>query len=174
MAWQDEMVPMLRVLINDMEEDAVYTDSRLEDMLIVSARLVEQEIDFSTSYTIVITDRGISPDPTVTATLDDAFTNFTVLKAACIADQSTFRTKALAAGIQAKCGPATLNTAGYLDGFKELLTIGPCAAYETMKTQWMFGKNITNIYRIILGPYGSNEVMPESIYLNRSTGSMFT
>ena len=60
--------------------------------------------------------------------------NLTVLKAACLADLSTYRTKAAMAGLKARCGPAVLETLEYTKGFKELLEFGPCKAYEELKT----------------------------------------
>ena len=78
---------MLRVVIFDLETTPTYSDSRLEEMLIASAHLVTQDIDFSTSYSIDILGQSITPDPTDST--DKEFVNFVVLKAACLADQST-------------------------------------------------------------------------------------
>ena len=64
MAWQDSMVQMLRVVIFDLETTPTYSDSRLEEMLVASAHLVTQDIDFSTNYTVDILSQSITPDPT--------------------------------------------------------------------------------------------------------------
>jgi len=165
MAWHTEMVPILRVLINDYGDEntaQVYSQTRLEEILLVAAMYVQQENDFGVTYTIKFIPASISPDPVDTG--DTAFTNFTVMKAACLADQGTFRTKAIAAGISAKCGPVSLNTISHLDGFKELLTVGPCAAYEAMKKDYMFGNG--SICRAILSPFNSNNFDPESLGVN--------
>lgn len=159
MAWNNTMVTMVRVLISDLDATPTYTDARLEQLIVVASQFVQQELDFSTAYTINIASPDISPDPTVTATKDDAFTNFVVLKAACIADQSTFRTKALAEGIRAVCGPVSLQVAGNLKGFQTLLDKGPCAAYEELKQDYIFG-NINNI-RAIFSPFVGNEFRPD-------------
>jgi len=159
MAWQDTMVSMLRILVNDMDDTPVYSDSRMEQMLVTAAMYVNIEISFDYTYTIGITTPSISPDPTGNG--DDAFTNFVVLKAACITDQSTFRTKALAAGVKAKCGPAVLETLKHLDGFKQLLEIGPCAAYTELKKQWTFGNS--RLVHAILSPFTSNNFDPSSL-----------
>jgi len=154
MAWQDTMITMLRILVNDMASSPTYTDGRLEQVLAVAAKYVIHEITFSTTYTIDVVSPNITPDPTVTATLDNTFTNFVVMKAACIADMSTFRTEALRAGIKVRCGPAVLETVERLAGFKELLTRGPCAAYEVMKKDHMFGNGY--ICEAILSPFIGN------------------
>jgi len=160
MAWQDGMVTALRVLINDMDSVS-YTDSRLEQVLVVAASLVTQDIDFSTTYDISIVDVSISPDPTLTASKDNAFTNFVIMKAACLSDWSTYRCKALVAGIKVKCGPAALETMQHLDGFKELLSKGPCAAYDKMKDNWVFGNG--SICKAILSPFVGNDFNASSL-----------
>lgn len=160
MAWYDEAVPMLRILIGDYGDestDMIYSTNRLEEILVVAAKYVSQEIDFDTTYTVSINPYSISPDPNS----DSAFTNFMVMKAACLTDQGTFRSKALSAGIKAKCGPVVLETLRYLDGFKELLTLGPCATYKTMKKDWMFGNG--NICKAILSPFVGNNFDPQSL-----------
>src|SRR5687768_8815738 len=131
MAWLDEAVPMLRILINDFSDEPTYSDSRLTDLLITSAYLVKREIHLVNSYTISISTKSISPDPI--SNDDDLFISLLVLKAACLADQSTYRTKALLEGVRAAMGPATLAISGNLIGFKTLLEVGPCKAYEEMK-----------------------------------------
>lgn len=160
MAWQDEAIPMLRVLINDLGATPTYSDDRLEQMLIVSAKLVYQDIDLTYDYTISIESSTISPDPTTNE--DDAFINFFVLKAACIADQSTYRTKAAMEGIRAALGPASLAVGGHLPGFKTLLELGPCATYKEMKEAYEFGN--VNIVRGILSPFAGNRFDPKTLY----------
>lgn len=157
MAWDTTMVTIVRVLINDLD-GSTYTDARIEQLLVVAAQFVQQELDFDTTYTITIDTPDIDPDPTVTATKDDAFTNFVTLKAACIADVSTFRTKALLEGVKAVCGPAALSVVGNLKGFQTLLEKGPCAAYEELKQDYIFG-NVNNI-RAIFSPFVGNDFRP--------------
>jgi len=160
MSWADTMIPIVRILINDYDDTSYeYSDDRLQETLVVAAQMVNQELDFTTSYTISIPLVTISPDPT--SAPDDAFINFTALKAACFMDMSTFRTKAALAGLKAKCGPAVLETMEHLRGFKELITIGPCAAYDTLKNEWIFGNNI--VVEAILSPFVSNNFDPRNL-----------
>ena len=155
MAWQNDMVGMLRVLINDTEAPQTYTDARLQNLIVVGAIYVDQELDFDTTYDMDVATTGIAPDPTLDATKDIPFTNLTVLKSACLTDHSTFRTKALTAGFEAKCGPAVLKTLKHLDGFKDLLTMGPCAAYDELKHQYQM--NDTNLLFAIFSPFTSDD-----------------
>jgi len=154
MAWTDIAIPMLRVLINDLEAIPVYSDARLTDLLMTAAFFVKQDIVFD-AYTINYVADTISPDPS-----DDLnFMTFMIIKAACQADFSTYRTKALLEGISAKLGPASLTTGGILKGFKDLLAVGPCKTYETMKNDYIFGSG--NLCQAILSPFIGNNFSPE-------------
>jgi hypothetical protein len=163
MAWQTDMVSMLRILLNDNGDTPTFTDLRLEQLLVVAAQFVNQDIDFVKEYTIGIGALSITPDPTATATRDDVFTNFTVMKAACIADISTYRTKLIISGLNIKCAQMGISTVSHLDGFKELLSLGPCAAYDKMKKQYEFGDS--RIAKIILSPFISNNFDPDTLNL---------
>lgn len=156
---------MVRILINDMSSTPTYSDERLQQLIVVAARYVVQEIDFDVTYTVGVSVPSISPDPTSADTLDDVFANFVVLKAACLSDQSLFRTKALMEGITARCGPATLSVLGHLPGFKQLLNEGPCAAYTEFKRQYYLG-NARGV-RAIMSPFVSNEFNPDDLRFHR-------
>lgn len=159
MAWQDVTIGIVRVLINDLDDSSYdYSDERLEQTLVVAAQLVNQEIDFSTTYTIDIPTVTISPDPSS----DAAFINFISLKSACIIDQSTFRTKMTLAGLKAKCGPAVLETVEHLRGFKDLINFGPCKAYQTLKEEWIFGN--AQVVEAVLSPFVSNNFDPQTLW----------
>ena len=43
---------------------------------------------------------------------------------------------------------------GHLEGFKQLIESGPCASYEALKQQWIFGN--TDLVRAVLSPFTSN------------------
>ena len=159
MAWQDDMIMMLRVLVSDMSSTPTYSDGRMEQILVVAAQYVQMELTFDTTYTIDLTGPDISPDPT--GINDDAFVNLTVMKAACITDFSTFRTQALQSGVKTRCGPVILDTLRRIDGFKQLLDVGPCAAYEAMKKDFVFGTG--SLCSAILSPFCSNNFNPESL-----------
>lgn len=156
MAWSDNMISILRILINDFDCDSLtYSDTQLKKVLVVSAQYIQQELSFDTTYTLTINPPSISPDPTATATKDDEFTNFVVLKSACQIDEWTFRTKATLEGIRARIGsPIELAISGNLEGFKLLLEKGPCKTLEQLKREWKFG-NSNNI-KAILSPFSSN------------------
>jgi len=159
MAWKDSMIEILRVLISDLGTTPTYSDRRLEQILVVAAQYVDLEMDFANTYTITFAPPTISPDPV--SLDDDAFVNFTCLKAACLTDWSTYRSKALLAGIKAKCGPTQLDTLKHLDGFNTLLERGPCAAYEQLKQSWIFGN--AEIVKAVMSPFVSNDFDPTNL-----------
>lgn len=167
MAWQDEAIPMLRVLINDFDAEPRYTDSRLTDILVAAAFIVNQEVQFETEYTVTMSVKTISPDPTTEG--DDYYLSMVILKGACIADQSTYRTKALLEGVRAALGPATLAIAGNLNGFAKILEIGACSTYEQLRDNASFGTNALNV-RAILSPFVGNKFDPSILRINDATG----
>ena len=154
--WQDQVIPIVRVLLNDLVSPYTLSDRRLEQLCAVSAHLVSSELYTVYEYSVNIAARTISPDPYVSD--DRAFINLIALKAACIADISTFRSEALRAGLKAKLGPATLETVERIPAFKTLLDQGPCALYEEMKMQISFGES--SVCRVILSPFVSNDFDP--------------
>lgn len=139
MAWQDDMVAVLRVLINDLDEtNYTYSDERLETVLITSAMQVKGESSFLQTYTVNIANETISPDPTLSDTLDDAFTNLVTLKAACIIERGSVAQSASQA-IAVKDGTSSIDLRGVAQGKLELLKQGWCAVYEDAKWEHQRG-----------------------------------
>ena len=158
MSWQSTMTAMLRVLINDLD-CRTFTDGRLEQVLAVAAKYVQQDLVLDNVYTIDVEIPDITPDPTEIN--DSAYVNFVVLKAACISDQGVYRTKAVIEGVKASLGPAALSVGGNLKGFQTLLEKGPCATYEQMKQEYNFGNS--NIVAAVLSPFSGNNFDPTSL-----------
>jgi len=160
-SWLTEMVVMLRYVINDLGSTPDYSDVRLAQTLCVAAQLVLQEISFSNTYTINVANLTMIPDPTQLATPDTAFMNFCVLRAACMIDQSSLRTKALVNGIRANLGPLMLDTNGHIAGFLKTLELGVCKTYADMKFQYAAGDS--SIVQAVLSPFVSNDYDPLSV-----------
>ncbi len=160
MAWDTTLVTMVRVLINDLGSPPIYSDARLQQLIAVAAIYVAQEIQFPTAYTIDVSVPSITPDPTLTETLDDDYSAFIVLKAACLTDQSTLRSKIALQGIRARLGPAELQIDNS-DSFFKMLSAGPCGAYNELKMQYLFGgKGFARTIKAILSPFVSNTFDP--------------
>ena len=158
--WQQTSLLMLRTMLNDADcGEGTYTTKRLEDLLITAAYFLPIDLNFSTAYTINVESNTISPDP-VAQTDGVEFINFMVLRAACLADEGNFRTNALLQGVKARCGPAVIELNKYGEFLIELLTAGPCKAYEDLKKEYNFSYEGRKIIRAVMSPFASNDFDP--------------
>lgn len=162
MAWQIELPIIVRTLINDLSETPTYSDQRLMQLITVAAKYVQFDVVLDHKYTIDVVNNGISPDPTIDD--DSIFIGLVCLKAACLVDQSTLRTKAITEGIRAALGPAQLSVSGSVNGINLILEKGPCGAYEELTSHWDV-KEATAI-RAVLSPFVGNKFDPRAIQLN--------
>jgi hypothetical protein len=163
--WILEIPLIVRTWINDLSDNPTYSDDRLQQVIIVAGQYVTREINLDIKYNCDIVNLSISPDPS-TPNRDETFIAFVALKAACILDQSTFRTKAAGEGIRAGVGAASVAVAGNLKGYKEILDVGPCAMYEKLRMEYEIGN--ANGIKAVLGPFVGNNF--DARYLNREHG----
>jgi hypothetical protein len=160
MAWQDELTIITRTLVNDLTPPYEFTDCRIQQIITVAAKYVQFDINLSQPYSIDVVYNNISPDPTENK--DDIFTSLICLKAACIIDQGTLRTKAALEGIKTSLGPATLSFGGSLAGWQAIIDHGACALYDELTSHWDV-KNAT-AFAAVLSPFVSNNFDPR--YMN--------
>ena len=160
MSWQTELTTIVRVLINDLTEPYEYSDNRIQQILAVAGRYVQFDINLTNKYTIDVVNKNIDPDPTEIS--DSIFTSFVCLKAACIIDQGTFRTKAAMEGIRTALGPASLSFGGSLTGWQAIIDHGACGVYDELTSHWDV-KEATAI-AAVLSPFVNNRYDPR--YLN--------
>ena len=120
MAWQNEMSIIVRHLINDLDSsNYTFTDSRIEESILVSAQLVLHEINFDKTYTIDVDGSSLSPDPTTSGSKDNSFINLVSLKSATVLLGSELKTHSLNA-IALKDGPSSLDLRGIVSSLKIL------------------------------------------------------
>ncbi len=156
MAWSDNMLIPLRVLINDMDLiDHKYTDDTLRKLLVTAATYVQEEVNLSSSYTITYNLPNISPDPGS----DSTFTSLVVMKAACLTNQWAVNSRAISQGVRARVGPIEMQTdnAG-ASIYLALLNDGFCGAYQEMKRQENFGNS--RIMKAVLTPFSHSDYQP--------------
>lgn len=165
MSWQIEIPIIVRSWINDLSDTPTYSDERIQQLIVVAAQYVIQDVDLSQNYTINIVNPDISPDPTTLDKKDLDFISLTSLKASCILDQSSLRTRAATEGIRAALGPAQLSVGGGLRGYEVILNQGPCAMYTKLVEDYQIG-NVAAIHAI-LGPFVGNKFDPR--YLQDSS-----
>lgn len=164
MAWQDQITIIVRTLINDLETPYQFTDDRIQQVITVAAKFVQFDVNLDHSYTIDVVNPNIIPDPT--SDDDTIFISLVSLKAACIMDQGTLRSKAIMEGISTSLAGASLNISGSLDGWQAILKEGACGLYDELTSHW----DVRNASAIaaILSPFVGNKFDPRMIYRNGS------
>lgn len=156
MPWQTELVRIVRYLIDDLGTTPTYSDARLEETVLVAAQMTLRDVDFDTTYTIDVDELTLSPDPTV-GTKDDAFINLVCLRAGCLIDSSTYRTKLREGhGVIIKHGASSIDTKGQLDAYKLLADKGLCQAYADAK--WEYEAGAMSPGEAIIGPFSGESV----------------
>ncbi len=140
---------MLRYIVGD-ENNTLYSDTKLKNLLVVAAQFVVRELSFTDNYTINFANLSISPDP-VTAG-DYAFTNLVVLKASCLLATSEYKLKGRES-ISWKNGPSSLDTTSSAKDASQVRKV-ICDDYEAAKAQYLFGDSIPGA--AILGPFSSD------------------
>ena len=160
MAWQPTLTLIVRNLINDVNTPYEFSDSRIEQVLVVAGQYVQFDVNLSIRYEIDVINKTFNPDPVVGK--DDIFNSIVCLKAACIIDQGTFRTKAALEGISTKLGPAVLNLSGTLQGWKSIIEHGACALYDQLTEHWDV-QNAT-AWAAVLSPFVGNRFDPRYLH----------
>lgn len=160
MSWQNELTIITRTLINDLNEPYEYSDARIQQILTVAAKYLQFDINLDYAYAIDVVNSNISPDPTTNN--DTIFISMVCLKAACIIDQGTFRTKAALEGIRTALGPASLSFGGTLTGWQAIIDHGACGLYDELTSHWDV-RNAT-AFAAVLSPFVNNKFDPR--YLN--------
>jgi hypothetical protein len=163
MSWQNHLTAIVRVLINDLDNPYQYSDERMQQVISVAAKYVQFDVNLDYNYTIDVINYNISPDPT--SVKDDIFISLIGLKAACIFDQGTFRTRAALEGIRTALGPANLSFGGSLTGWQAIIDHGACALYDELTSHWDV-KNAT-AFSAVLSPFVSNKFDPRYLQIGQ-------
>ncbi len=164
MSWNTDLVLMLRVIVSDITEPQTYTDTYLERVLVASAIMVDADIPFGTTYTYDISALTISPDPVIKS--DSAFMSLVPLKAACLLTMGEFKS-ALGQGIKVRDGDSAIDTSVSFKGYRDILELGPCKAYEKLRWSLMASGGAG---KAVLGPYrppGGNALSTISWYYDQ-------
>jgi hypothetical protein len=148
MAWETNLLILVRSLINDSVAPYTYSDERLEDLMVTSAVLVLQEVSFATVYTIDLSTPSISPDP------ETSFETLIALKTACLIAQGEHRGYVRGA-IAIKDGPSTIDAKGRAQYSKDLVD-SVCALYDKARTQYVINGGSSGV--AIITPYNFQDV----------------
>lgn len=163
MSWQTELTVIVRTLINDLTVPYEFSDARIEQCLVVAAKYVQFDVVLDHAYDVDVVAQTITPDPTIDN--DEIFISLVSLKAACIIDQSTYRTKTATEGIRAAVGPLSLSVgmgaASPANAWKVVLEHGPCALYEGLIEHWDVAN--ASAMRAVLSPFIGNKFDPQNL-----------
>ncbi len=156
MAWQSEMVSILRIMINDMCATYKFNDNTLQKVIVASAQYVITDaaaVNFSQIYIPDIQTVSITPDPTDRdgGTRDDDFVNLTLLKAGCFIDNCNMREAARKGGIAIKEWNTYADTKGVFQAALEVMKIGWCRNYDDTLFAVLVGNS--NVGRVVMGPF---------------------
>ena len=166
MAWQNEMSIIVRHLINDLDSSSyVFTDSRVEESILVSAQLVLHEIDFDNTYTIDVDGSSLSPDPTTSGSKDNSFINLVSIKTASILVGSELKTHSLNA-ISLRDGPSSLDLRGIVSSLK-ILFDDINKKYDDAKLEYKMNGIVG---QAVLGPYSPGSDAVARIHLGQRSG----
>ena len=161
MSWQRHLTNVVRVLINDLDQPYEYSDERMQQVIVVAAKYVQFNVNLDYSYNVNVITPSITPDPTLGH--DEIFLSLVGLKAACIFDQGTFRTKAALEGINTRLGPAALSFGGSIAGYRDIIDHGACGLYDELTSHWDVRN--ASAFAAILSPFVSNKFDPRYIYV---------
>lgn len=152
MAWTTDLVLMVRVLVSDIATPQTYTDEYIQRVLVTAGIIVDAEIPFDYDYSYDISALTISPDPVISE--DSIFMALVPLKSACILTQGEFK-QALGQGIKVRDGDSAIDTSVSFRGYRDILELGACAAYEKLKWSLLAsGASSGNgVGKAVLGPY---------------------
>ncbi len=152
MSWDIDLVLMARVLVSDINTPQTYTDEYIQRVLITAGIMVDAEIPMNYDYTYSISALTISPDPVTND--DSVFVALVPLKVACILTQGEFK-RALGQGIKVRDGDSAIDTSVSFRGYRDILELGPCAAYERLKWSMLAsGAGVGGgVGKAVLGPY---------------------
>lgn len=152
------MTLIVRHLIEDIDA-ATYTDSRIEESILVGAQLVIFDVEFDQTYVIDVDSCSITPDPT-TPTRDNAFINLVCLKTACnilsgeakIAGNSAMKVKD-----GGRFGTSEIDTGQIYKALNEMASQA-CKDYQDARIQYQAGNGRAG--EAIIGPYTTQFKQP--------------
>lgn len=156
MAWDDEMVAIVRGLIQDYADPdtgdpPTYTDDRLSTIILIAGQHVQARVGTAASYKINVADVTITPDPTARANRDESFINLASLKAACILVNAEVR-QFTAQGISVRDGTSAVSLSRSPASLS-LMQKTYCSEYENaLYIYQMNGANGGVVGEAVVGP----------------------
>lgn len=165
--WKSVFTPIVRNLINDTVVPYKFSDTRIHQTVVIAGMIVAQQITLGNDYLFNMNTIDIIPDPTAEDTYDAMAIALFSLKAACILTQNQYQT-AIGTGIRVRDGDSEVDTTSGFGGFKDILTLGPCASYDKLVKDLIW-KKMSGQGQAVLSPFSystSGAYFDYSIYGN--------
>jgi hypothetical protein len=171
MSWNNEMVIIVRHIIGDLDTDnLLFSDSRIEESILVAAQLIHNEMEFVIDYNIEIDNGSLTPDPTSTpvspSNKDDDFIALCCLRSGLLLTNSLLRTYSLKA-FSIRDGASSLDMRGVVSGLK-IVNDDLTTKYEDVKLAYQMGKY--GFGKSILGPYSPGSDTANRGYIDYRAG----
>ena len=171
MAWQNEMVIIVRHIIGDLDTGNYnFSDSRIEESILVAAQLIHNEMEFTINYDIEVDNGMLTPDPTTTpvspSNKDDDFIALCCLRCGLLLTNSLLRTYALKA-FSIRDGASSLDMRGVVAGLK-IVNDDLTKKYEDVKLAYETGK--LGLGKVILSPYSPGSDSANRGYIDYRAG----
>ena len=171
MSWNNEMVIIVRHIIGDLDPDNYsFSDSRIEESILVAAQLIHNEMEFIIDYNIEVDNGSLSPDPTTiavgTSNKDDDFIALCCLRSGLLLTNSLLRTYALKS-FSIRDGASSLDMRGVVAGLK-IVNDDLTRKYENVKMAYETGK--LGLGKVVLSPYSPGSDTANRGYIDYRAG----
>ena len=167
MAWQNEMVLILRHIIDDLDPaNYMFSDSRLEETILASTYLLQVELEFINAYSIEADHGILIPDPTMTSPKDDDFIALCTIQSGIILYRSIMKTYSMRS-FSIRDGSSAIDTRGVVGNLK-IIYDDLVNKFDHMRLMYQTGKY--GFGKSILGPYSPGSDTANRGYIDYRAG----
>jgi hypothetical protein len=167
MAWQNELVLILRHIIDDVDPASYkFSDSRLEETILASTYLLQVELEFLNAYQVDVDSGTLNPDPTTTYPKDDDFIALCTIQAGILIYRSMLKTYSLQS-FSIRDGASSLDTSNIIAGLKVVYQ-DLVNKFDHMRLMYQTGKY--GFGKSILGPYSPGSDTANRGYIDYRAG----
>jgi len=167
MAWENEMVLVLRHMIDDLDSSNYkFSDSRLEETILASTYILQADVEFLNAYQVNVDEGSLIPDPTTSNPKDDDFIALCTTQAAIILYRSMMKTYSLQS-IAIRDGQSSIDTRGIVQNLK-IIYQDLVARLDHMILMYKTGKY--GFGKSILGPYSPGSDTANRGYIDYRAG----
>jgi len=152
MAWTTTLLARLRLYIGDSVAPQTYTDSVLNNYIVLAAIDVDSETNLTTAFTFDTDVPSITPDPVTDTTVSVGISNLFVAKAAVIISLSEVRRDVAKYGIKIKDDLTEYDGRGAMKGRTDAYNFF-LNNFHKIKYEWEIGNKTAG--KAIFGPYAS-------------------